>query len=96
MVRFEWNDRKAAANERKHGISFEEAQSVFFDERAIEYADPDHSRDEQRFLMLGRSHLLRILVVCHCIRQAGSVIRIISARKATPRERIGYARRKTR
>jgi len=93
MPRFEWDDKKSISNKRKHGVSFEEAQTVFFDDDAIEYADPVHSDVEDRFLMLGRSYQLRVLVVCHCVRESKSVIRIISARKATPKERHVYARR---
>ena len=92
ILRFEWDERKNRSNQRKHGVSFEEAQSVFFDERAIEYGDPDHSAGEDRFLMLGRSHRLRVLIVCHCFRVSQSVIRIISGRKATRQERRAYAR----
>ena len=87
MLHFEWDERKNAANKKKQGVSFEEAQSVFFDEDAIEYDDPEHSDDEDRFILVGRSYQLRILVVCHCFRRSASVIRIISARKATRRER---------
>ncbi|TDI43048.1 MAG: BrnT family toxin [Acidobacteria bacterium] len=87
MLHFEWDERKSAANKKKHGVSFEEAQSVFFDESAIEYDDPEHSDDEDRFILVGKSYLLRVLVVCHCFRRSASVIRIISARKATRRER---------
>lgn len=93
MLRFEWDDRKSISNKRKHGVSFEEAQTIFFDDSAIEYADPAHSDAEDRFLMLGRSYELRVLVVCHCLRESETVIRIISARKATPKERRVYARR---
>ena len=93
MLSFEWDERKNATNRRKHGVSFEEAQSVFFDEDAIEYPDPDHSDEEARFLLLGRSYRLRLLVVCHCFRRDDAVIRIISARKATPPERRSYTRR---
>ena len=93
MIRFEWDERKSRANKRKHGVSFEEAQTVFFDENALEYPDPDHSDKEDRFLMLGRSFQLRILVVCHCFRKSDTVIRIISARKATSKERNVYTRR---
>jgi len=93
MAKFEWDERKSASNRRKHGVSFEEAQTVFFDDNAIEYADPVHSDAEDRFLMLGRSYHLRVLVVCHCVRESETVIRIISARKATPKERHVYARR---
>jgi uncharacterized DUF497 family protein len=90
MLTFEWDDNKDRANQRKHGVSFAEAQSVFFDDEAIEFADPDHSEDEDRFLMLGRSYTLRVLVVCHCLRESSTVIRIISARRATFRERAWY------
>jgi uncharacterized protein len=89
-LRFEWDDRKAAANESKHGVSFEQARAVFFDERARLIDDPDHSGDEERFILLGLSGTLRLLVVCHCYRGEGNVIRIISARKATARESKSY------
>ncbi len=87
---FEWDHRKAAANLKKHGIAFEEAQSVFFDERARLIDDPDHSEDEDRLVLLGLSSSLRMLLVCHCYRREGDVIRIISARKATARESKHY------
>ena len=90
---FEWNDTKNIGNQTKHGISFEEAQTVFFDESAIEFDDPDHSIDEERFLLLGFSQSLSVLVVCHCYRGDESVIRIISARKATKKEQKVYFRR---
>jgi len=89
-LRFEWNDHKAAANLKKHGISFDEAKSAFYDERAKLIDDPDHSEDEDRFILLGLSHSLRVVVVCHCYRGDGDVIRIISARKATTRESKAY------
>ncbi len=89
-LRFEWDERKAAANERKHGVSFEEARTVFFDERARLVDDPDHSEDEERFVLLGLSGLLRLLLVCHCYRSDANGIRIISARKATARESKSY------
>ncbi len=66
MIGFEWDEDKSRQNKKKHGVSFEEAQSVFYDERAIEYYDPDHSKDEDRFIMLGMSIKTRVLVVCHC------------------------------
>jgi len=88
-IRFVWDRSKASLNKRKHGISFEEAQTVFYDEHAIEYFDPDHSEDEDRFIMLGFSFQLRMLVVCYCAR-AGNTIRIISARKATRHEAQNY------
>ena len=89
-LHFEWDSRKAAANERKHGVGFEEAKSVFSDERAKLIDDPDHSEDEDRFILLGLSGSLRVLVVCHCYREEGNVIRIISARKATAKESKFY------
>jgi uncharacterized DUF497 family protein len=89
-LRFEWNEAKSRENKRKHGVFFEEAQSVFFDENAIRYFDPDHSPDEDRFLMLGISFQLRVFVVCHCYRVDESVIRIISARKANKKEAANY------
>ncbi len=89
-IRFEWNERKSRENQREHKVSFEEAQSVFLDENAILYFDPDHSEDEDRFLMLGMSFTLHVLVVCHCYRADDSVIRIISARKADKREQSVY------
>lgn len=87
MLRFEWDERTNRANQKKRGILFEEAQSVFFDEHALQYDDPAHSGDEDRFLLIGHSMMLRVLVVCHCFRASGSVIRIMSARRATTRER---------
>jgi uncharacterized protein len=89
-LRFEWDARKAAANARKHGITFEEAQTVFVDEHAKLIDDPDHSQDEERFVVLGLSSQLRMLLVCHCYRSDGDAIRIISARRATPRESRSY------
>lgn len=89
-LRFEWDQQKAAANEKKHGVSFEEARSIFQDERARLIDDPDHSDDEERFILLGLSSSLRLLVACHCYRSDGNVIRIISARKATARESKSY------
>ena len=90
---FEWDDAKNNTNQTKHGISFEEAQTVFFDENALEFDDPDHSIDEERFLLLGFSQSLKVLVVCHCYRSDESIIRIISARKATKKEQTVYFRR---
>ena len=89
-LRFDWDPAKAAANLRAHGVSFEEAQSVFYDEHALLLDDPDHSADEDRFLLLGLSAALRVLVVVHCYREADTVVRIISARKATRSERAQY------
>ncbi len=89
-IRFEWDERKNRENKRKHRVSFEEAQTVFLDDNAIRYFDPDHSEDEDRFLMLGMSFTLRVLVVCHCYRADDFVIRIISARRADKREQANY------
>ena len=89
MIKFEWNQAKGRSNLKKHGVSFEEAQSVFFDEYAIQFFDSDSSSEEERFLLLGLSENSRILLVCHCERE-GEVIRIISARKATSKERKHY------
>ena len=86
MIEFQWDPTKARDNLKKHGVSFEEARSVFFDEYARQFFDEEHSEDEDRFIMLGVSHGARILVVCHCEWGRGGVIRIISARKATARE----------
>ena len=91
-LRFEWDERKNRANQRKHGVAFEEAQTVFYDERAVLIADPD-SDEEDRFLLLGLSATLRALVVCHCYREQDEVIRIISAWKATRSERRQYDER---
>lgn len=90
MIAFEWDPAKAKANLRKHGISFEEAQSVFYDEFAVQFFDDEHSSDEERFLMLGMSVNANLLIVCHCERGGGNMIRIISARKATRKERAFY------
>ena len=89
-LRFEWDERKNKQNQRKHKVSFEEAQTVFLDENALQFFDPDHSEVEDRFLMLGMSVVLRVLVVCHCYREEESVIRIISARKANNEEQRAY------
>ena len=88
-LRFEWGGRKSAENERKHSVTFAEAQSVFYDENAVEFFDPDHSEEEDRFILLGISARLRVLVVCYCQRR-GNLIRIISARKADKREEKDY------
>jgi len=90
MMRFEFDSEKAVENRREHGITFAEAQTVFYDENAIQYDDPEHSDIEERFLMLGVSERLRILVVSHTFRDTDKVIRIISARKATKREQRAY------
>ncbi len=87
---FKWDPRKAATNLRKHGVSFEDARSVFSDERARLIDDPDHSADEERFVLLGLGSSLRLLVVVHCYRAGGNIIRIISARRATRDEQRFY------
>ena len=87
---FTWDERKNRANARKHGVTFEEAKSSFSDEYAREFYDPDHSEDEDRFLLLGLSAKLRILVVSHCFRESETVVRIISARKADKHEQQDY------
>jgi hypothetical protein len=92
-LRFEWDEAKDSENRQKHGVSFEEAQSVFFDERALLIEDPDDAAREDRFVLLGLSGALRTLLVCHCYRERESVIRIISARKADRAERADYERR---
>ena len=90
MVEFEWNPSKSRANFKKHGIEFNEAQSVFYDDFALQFFDEEHSEQEDRFIMLGLSNEARVLVVVHCERSNGDVIRIISARKATSSERQYY------
>ena len=92
MIKFEWDSAKATANVKKHGVSFEEAQTVFYDEFAIQFFDDDHSSDEERFLLLGMSTGARLLLVAHCEREVGHVIRVISARKATKRESAFYGK----
>ena len=87
---FEWDDTKAQINIEKHGVSFFEACTVFEDEEAILFDDPDHSEEEERFMMLGISKQVNMLIVCHCYRGANSRIRIISARKATKNESRQY------
>jgi uncharacterized protein len=89
-LRFEWDERKNVHNLRKHGVSFEEAETVFLDDQALLLDDLDHSSREDRFVLLGLSAAVRMLVVCHCYRASGNVIRLISARKATATERKGY------
>jgi hypothetical protein len=90
---FEWDERKAALNKKKHGLSFDEARTAFFDENALFIYDPDHSEEEGRFILMGLSLKLRMLVVCHTYRKAECVIRIISARKAVRREERQYWQR---
>jgi uncharacterized DUF497 family protein len=92
-LRFVWDPRKAKENARKHGVTFEEAQTVFLDDNALLIGDPEHSADEDRFVLLGISTRLRVLVVCHCYRESDSEIRLVSARKADRDERREYNER---
>ena len=89
-MRFEWDPVKAAANLRKHKITFEVAKTVFYDDFAIQFFDTEHSSDEDSFLLLGMSSDTRLLLVCHCEKEDGNVVRIISARKATETEAQHY------
>lgn len=91
-IRFEWDERKADSNRSKHKVTFEEASTVFTDPYARVIEDPDHSDEEERFIILGMSMRARELVVCHCLRNGGSTIRIISARRAESYEREQYWR----
>ncbi len=90
IIRFEWDENKNSINKNKHKVSFEEAQTVFYDENALIIDDPDHSITEERFIILVMSHQAKLLVVCHCYRESETVIRIISARKATKTETKQY------
>lgn len=90
QLSFEWDENKNRINKAKHHVSFEEAATVFQDEEALVIADPDHSDDEERFIILGLSTESKLLVVCHCYRESDTVIRLISARKATKSETIQY------
>ena len=90
MIRFEWDENKNEINKKKHKISFEEAKSVFYDDEALVIDDPEHSQEEERFVILGLSEKANLLVVCHCYRESETVIRIISARKATKTETKQY------
>ena len=90
MIEFEWDPAKAASNVRKHGVCFEEALTVFYDDFAVQFFDALHSTEEDLFIMLGMSSSANLLLVCHCERNGGDVIRIISARKATKKESAYY------
>ena len=91
-MRFEWDENKARLNIKKHGVSFTEAETAFYDDSALLISDPEHSDDEERFILLGMSRNARLLIVCHCLRESETVIRIISARKATKTESSHYGR----
>jgi len=89
-IQFNWDKNKNLINQRKHNIAFEEAVSVFWDEEALIIDDPDHSESEDRFIILGISANANLLVVCHCYRENDTIIRIISARRATKTETVFY------
>lgn len=89
-IKFEWDENKNTINKKKHNVSFEEAMTVFYDEEALLINDPEHSDEEERFILLGFSQRANLLVVCHCCRSSETVIRIISARKATKNESRQY------
>ena len=95
QLEFEWDKNKEKTNAKKHGVSFDEARTVFYDEQAIQFFDPEHSDEEDRFILLGTSFKLKTLVVCHCFREDETKIRIISARKAdTEEEQVYWSNRK--
>jgi len=90
QLEFEWDKKKEKTNAKKHGVTFDEARTVFYDEQAIQFYDPEHSDEEDRFILLGTSFKLKTLVVCHCFREDETKIRIISARKADSEEEQVY------
>ena len=90
QLEFQWDPKKNRKNIKKHGVSFEEAKTVFYDEYALQFFDPDHSEDKDRFLLLGISFKLRMIIVCHCFRQEEAIVRIISAKKADKGESQDY------
>jgi hypothetical protein len=89
-IQFQWDETKNKSNISKHSISFQEAQTAFHDPHARIIPDPEHSTSEDRFILLGLSHRLNLLIVCHCYRESEEIIRIISARKATKHESLQY------
>lgn len=93
IISFQWDDRKAESNAKKHGVSFEEASTVFYDPHALRINDDAHSDEEDRFVIMGLSSVARVLTVCHCYREPDDIIRIISARHATKQEQAVYWRR---
>jgi len=93
-VEFDWDKNKETQNKKKHGVSFDEAQTAFYDEFAVQYFDPDHSAKDDRFILLGMSFRVRAIVVCHCYREEETTIRIISARKANKSEEEEYWRKR--
>ena len=90
VINFEWDENKNEINKRKHGLSFEAAQEVFYDEDAVLFDDPDHSVGEERFLIIGMIQSSKICIVSHCYRDSGNIIRLISAREATKNEKKIY------
>lgn len=92
-MNFQWDEAKNRLNRKKHGIWFEEAQTVFVDEKARVFYDEDHSHHEERYIIVGTSAVSRLLVVVHCFRQSKNTVRIISARKATSKEKMAYEER---
>lgn len=92
IIQFEWDENKNQKNQHKHGISFQEAKTVFYDEEALVIDDPEHSETEDRFIILGLSNKANLLIVCHCYRASDTVIRLISARKATKKESEYYGK----
>jgi uncharacterized DUF497 family protein len=90
QLEFEWDKKKDKTNTKKHGVSFDEARTAFYDEYAIQFFDPEHSEEEDRFILLGSSFNLKTLVICHCFREEETIIRIISARKADKDEEQYY------
>jgi uncharacterized DUF497 family protein len=92
VLLFDWDENKNRINKQKHGIDFIEVSTVFFDKRAILFDDPEHSEDEDRFILLGMSESSNVCIVCHCYREDDTVIRIIPARKATKREEEAYVK----
>jgi uncharacterized DUF497 family protein len=89
-MKFDWDEKKNKTNFKKHGIWFEEAQTIWADAKALEFFDPEHSQDEDRFIRIGLSSNLKVLVVAFCERENGKIVRIISARKAVPKEAKNY------
>jgi uncharacterized DUF497 family protein len=92
---FRWDPKKEKLNVKNHGVSFSEATTAFYDEQAIQFFDPDHSEEEDRFILMGFSFKLRVLVVCHCYRESEEIVRLISARKANTNEEQEYWRRRS-
>lgn len=89
-MKFDWDDAKNRINQKKHGVWFEEAQTVWADEYSVEFFDPEHSEEEDRFIRIGMSSRSNLLIVVFCERDHGDVVRIISARKATDKEKKSY------